>query len=179
MDHRRRRAFLTACAGVTVGLAGCSDALGGDGSTADAPTEDTTTTDDALRLQTLSVGGSPGGEVRVQPPGDTVLLDFFATWCAPCKPQMDHLREVRESFPDVHMLSVTWEVDEDAVAEFWREYEGTWPVATDPDIATGPAYDVERLPTLIVFDAEGTEVWRDVGLSSTEDITAQLEAARE
>ena len=179
MYHRGRRAFLAACAGVTVGLAGCSETPGNGDSTADTPSGDTTTDDDALRLQTLSVGGSPGGEMRLQPPGDIVLLDFFATWCAPCKPQMDHLREVRESFPAVHMLSVTWEADEDAVAEFWREYEGTWPVATDPDIATGPAYDVERLPTLIVFDAEGAEVWRDVGLSSTDDIAAQLEVARE
>jgi hypothetical protein len=90
---------------------------------------------------------------------------------------MAELREVRSAFPDVHMLSITWERDEAGVRSFWREYDGTWPVALDPEVETGPTYSVEALPTMLVLDAEGTETWRHTGLAEAETVEAELEAA--
>jgi thiol-disulfide isomerase/thioredoxin len=136
-----------------------------------------TATPTGLRLDSYDVEGSPGETVTVQPSDSVVLLDFFATWCAPCKPQMESLRNVHEQFPDVHMLSITWEGDDAAISDFWQEYEGTWPVASDTENRTGPKYGVDRIPTLIVFDAEGTEIWRHVGLASEDDIVESLEKA--
>lgn len=158
MTHSRR-CFLAGA--VAVGLAGC---LGGD---------DT----DTGRLDTYDVAGSPGDPVPVRPDGTVTLLDFWATWCAPCKPQMAELREVRETFPEVHMLSITNEEDGDAIRTFWREYRGTWPVASDPEVRTNDRYGVTRVPTLLVLDAEGTEVWRHVGLAAADDIAAALREA--
>jgi thiol-disulfide isomerase/thioredoxin len=161
----RRRAFLGAAVSATlVGSAGCLGADEGDD-------------DDGTELERLEVGGSPGGTVLPLPTGNVVLLDFWATWCAPCKPQMAELREIRERYPDVHMVSITNENDREAIREFWREYEGTWSVAIDPEVRTNDRFDVTRIPTLLVFDADGEEVWRHVGLSAAEDIAAALEEA--
>ncbi|PSQ17264.1 TlpA family protein disulfide reductase [Halobacteriales archaeon QS_8_69_26] len=178
MDASRRR--LLAAAGATVtGLAGCLGASG-DGSPGDAGGDGGDAADsDRLSLPTLDVGGSPGGEVVVNPAGTVTLLDFFATWCAPCKPQMENLRGIRERFPELHMLSITNEDDEAAVREFWRDYEGTWPVAMDPDLQTNPKYDASQVPTLIVLDAVDEEVWRHVGLAGEDDVAEQLRAAGE
>lgn len=159
--HRRALLAGMASAGVA-GLAGC---LG-------------SASDDAGRLtvETLAVGGSPGGEMVVRPEGEPALLDFWATWCAPCKPQMAELRTVVERFPDLHVLSITNESEQDAVRAFWHEYEGTWPVALDPDLATNDRFDVTRIPTLLLLDADGSERWRHVGLAAADTIAAEVES---
>jgi thiol-disulfide isomerase/thioredoxin len=173
-DHPSRRQFLSRSASaaglasvMSVGsLAGCTG-RGEEAATPDGP-----------RLETLEVGGSPGDSVAVEPAEGAALLDFFATWCAPCKPQMAELAVVREEFPDLHMLSLTREDDSELVAGFWREYEGTWPVAQDPELEAFQEYDVTRIPTLLVLDAEGSEAWRHSGLAAAEDIIDRVNDAR-
>jgi hypothetical protein len=75
------------------------------------------------------------------------------------------------------MLSITNEGDGAAVREFWTEYEGTWAVARDTDLRTNERFGVDRVPTLLVFDPAGTEVWRHVGLASADGVAEQLRAA--
>lgn len=189
-----RRRFLAASAvglaGVasTVGLAGCTGrgggsddgGAGGSGGSGGTSGGDTTPTPTpaGLRLDTLSVGGSPGETTVVKPAGEVALLDFFATWCAPCKPQMGELGTVREQNPDLHMLSLTREKETQAVESFWTEFEGTWPVAQDTKLEAFQEYGIKRIPTLLVLDAEGSEVWRHSGLAAADDILANIEEAR-
>ena len=166
--HPSRRSVLRAGGlGLATGLAGCLGSLRPAGGTSSD-----------LALESLDVGGSPGGEVVVQPAGSPVVLDFFATWCAPCKPQMDELRAVRERFPDLPMRSITTESDHGAVRSFWREYDGTWPVLLDPELAASSTYDPRGFPTAFVFDADGERVWTHTGLARSQDIVAAIERAR-
>lgn len=166
MDRLTRRAALRkGTTAAAVALAGCLSLQGGGGA------------DDGLHLETFDVAGSPGRTVRVRQPGEVVLLDFWATWCAPCEPQMDELRRIRERFPGVHMLSITNETDVEAIERFWREHRGTWPVANDPSLRTNDAFGVTRIPTLLVFDPRGTEVWRHVGLAAAGTIEERLREA--
>lgn len=116
--------------------------------------------------------------VAVRPPGRVVLLDFFATWCPSCKTQMSNFRTLVERFPELRLLSVTWEDEPSVVRGFWTRHGGTWPVATDPEMRTGQAFGVETIPTMLLFDAEGTRVWRDTGVATVETMTAAVERAR-
>lgn len=168
----RRRAFLTGAVTVPVGLAGCvggGSPIGG--------TDRESPTADVMRIQTLEVAGSPGGTIPVRVPEGVTLLDFWATWCAPCKPQMAELREIRDRFPELHMLSITNESDEAAVKRFWREYNGTWPVAMDAELRTNETYGVTAIPTLLVIDANGEIRWKHVGLAAADTIASEVEAA--
>jgi hypothetical protein len=90
---------------------------------------------------------------------------------------MAELRSVRAEFPDVHLLSITNEEDEAAVREFWTEFEGTWPVAMDPDLRTNDRFDVTRIPTLLILDPSGDEQWRHVGLAAADTIAEQVREA--
>ncbi|WP_373189888.1 TlpA family protein disulfide reductase [Halolamina sp.] len=152
-----RRTFLaTGSVTLTGSLTGCSGVLGRGES------------QEPVTLESVAVGLSPGGELLVHPDGAVALLDFFATWCAPCKPQMSTLRSIRETFDaeSLYMLSITQETDTDAVKQFWQQYEGTWPVALDDELAASRRYDVTSIPTLVVLSADGTEQLRHVGLAS-------------
>lgn len=70
---------------------------------------------------------------------------------------MAELREIHDRFPEVHLLSITNESDRDAVQSFWDEYDGTGPVAMDPEVRTNERFDVTRIPTMVVLDAAGAE----------------------
>jgi thiol-disulfide isomerase/thioredoxin len=163
-----RRTFLaTGAVTLTGSFTGCSGVLG--------PAE----SQEPVTLESVAVGPSPGGELSVRPDGTVALLDFFATWCAPCKPQMSTLRAIRETFDreSLYMLSITQETDTEAVTQFWEEYEGTWPVALDEDLAASRRYDVTAIPTLVVLSADGTEQLRHVGLASERRLRTTVKEA--
>ena len=86
--------------------------------------------------------------------------------------------DIQVTAADVHLLSITWEDEPSAVRGFWNRHGGAWPVATDPRMRTGQAFGVETVPTMLLFDPEGTRVWRDTGLASVDAMTTAIERAR-
>lgn len=161
----RRRLLAGLGAAATVSVAGClgsEDAAG------------------RLSLPVVTVPGleTPGasdGTVPDRPAGEPALLDFFATWCAPCVPQMAELRSIRGEYPDLHLVSVTQEHDEAAIRSFWQDHDGSWPVARDPDLRATDRYDIRGLPTAVIVGADGNEQFRHQGLVEADRLRTQIE----
>jgi thiol-disulfide isomerase/thioredoxin len=140
-----------------------------------------TSTGDGLLLPSLDVEGSPGGLVALEPQGKATLLDFFATWCPPCEPEMAVLRSVREQYGDgeAAIVSVTQERDEAAVESFWETHRGSWPVVLDPSTRAARRYGVTTIPTIVVLAPDGTEVARHTGFVAEARLLEALETALE
>lgn len=162
MRRFSRRRYLAGVA-TAAGLAGC---LGGN---------DSGSTPSGLTLDTVATASTDGGSVQVRPAGEPALVDFFATWCAPCKPQMAELVSVNNRFPDLHLVSITRGESEQEIKQFWADYKGTWPVATDPGLDAFQAYSVKGVPTKVLVGSDGTETWRHKGLASADTIAEQVE----
>jgi thiol-disulfide isomerase/thioredoxin len=151
MPSRRRRLLLGAIGTAISGAAGC---LGGSSSETDGTADD----DGALALPSVVTRGDlPDGEVRLLASGTATLLNFFTTWCKPCQREMPEFRTLRAAYDAdaLHMVSITPEVDETLVEEFWAEYEGTWPVVIDGALEATERWNANVYPTNLLFDADG------------------------
>jgi peroxiredoxin len=122
-----------------------------------------------------------GGEIELAKlRGKTVVLDFWATWCAPCEVQMPILdalwRDARGG--SLVVIGISVDTDPPARVAAWVEERGfDYPIALgDQELAL--RYGVLGFPSLVVIDPEGRIQARHMGVWSREEIEARLEAIR-
>lgn len=99
--------------------------------------------------------------------GQVVLLNFWATWCAPCREEMPSLDALQREKGGERFQVLTVASGRNppaAIERFFAEEEITeLPTLTDPKMALARAFGVMAMPVTILIDAEGNEVARMTG----------------
>tara|TARA_B100001248_G_scaffold262141_1_gene256313 strand:+ start:6035 stop:6463 length:429 start_codon:yes stop_codon:yes gene_type:complete len=101
--------------------------------------------------------------------GKVVYVDFWASWCAPCKLSFPWMQKMQEKYGDKGFVVVTVNVDEDKsdATEFLQGFPKIqFPVIYDPDSKLVAKYNVEVLPWSLIFDREGKLVSQHRGFTS-------------
>lgn len=136
---------------------------------------DTPAPDFALR--TLDGGVSRLADYR----GRIVLVDFWATWCGPCKRELPLLQSAYSKWKEqeVELLAISTDRDTAAVAPFIEQNKYAFPVLYND--GTAMAYDVSGIPTLYILDERGMIQYRHIGYRPdiVEILNMQIEALRQ
>jgi thiol-disulfide isomerase/thioredoxin len=110
--------------------------------------------------------------------GRVVLLDFWATWCPPCRESIPILSRIHDSYDPrgVSVIGINLEdLEQPALASAHRAFGGTFPTVQDAEQVLKQAYGVIELPTLVVIDREGRVHHMEVGVPDEGALTAQIE----
>jgi thiol-disulfide isomerase/thioredoxin len=99
--------------------------------------------------------------------GKVVLVNFWATWCPPCRremPSMERLSQRLKGQPFA-ILAINQQEEADQVFVFTGQMEPfpTFPILFDPDSATAHAWGVLGLPASFIVDRQGRVVYRAMG----------------
>jgi thiol-disulfide isomerase/thioredoxin len=114
--------------------------------------------------------------------GRVIVLDVWATYCTPCKKAFPKLDALAAQFPDVAVIGLSIDKDDDRVRAFLAELPVKFTIArVDEAVAQKPPLALRELPTLFLIDKRGRVRLRAVDLPEADyaalpDLVAELRA---
>jgi peroxiredoxin len=167
-----RRSLLGLGAGLW--LAGCGNMSGGGASSAagashalvGAPAP-------AFELRDVSGGGDQSLEAYA---GKVVIVDFWATWCKPCKESFPAYQKlVSQLGGDLVVVGVSQDDDAKGIPAFLSETGAKFPIVWDDGKAVAKSYDPPSMPTAFVIDKSGIVRFVHVGYHAGDEATLEDE----
>jgi peroxiredoxin len=97
--------------------------------------------------------------------GKTVIINFWATWCPPCREEIPSMNRAYEVLADenVEILAINMGEDEDTIFIFTADYPADFPLLLDQDGAVIAEWPVKGLPTTYVVAPDGSIAYRAIG----------------
>jgi peroxiredoxin len=89
--------------------------------------------------------------------GQVVFLNFWATWCPPCREEMPAMERLwrAQRATGLVMVAVSVDADPKVVAPFIAEHDLTFPIVLDPGMEIANLYQVRALPSSFIIDPDG------------------------
>jgi thiol-disulfide isomerase/thioredoxin len=123
--------------------------------------------------------------------GKALLINFWATWCGPCKIETPWLVELRNKYApkgfevlgidsegdDANPGSDTWTKDKAAIAKFVEQQKMPYPVLLNGDSISKPYGGLDDLPTSFFVDRKGVVIATQVGINSESDLEDNIKKA--
>lgn len=107
--------------------------------------------------------------------GRAVVINFWASWCAPCKNEMPLLQKYSQKYsPGLVVLGINSQESARIAGEFVKEMGVSFPVYLDESGKTGADYQVRGFPTTFFVDAQGVLRTLHIGELDEEQLTAYL-----
>jgi thiol-disulfide isomerase/thioredoxin len=116
--------------------------------------------------------GAPFPEFRRK----VILLDFWASWCGPCRNALPNLKRLQAVYgsPDFVVISISEDDDESAWHAFVASHNMTWPQRLDSDGSLQSQFGVDALPTYVLIGRDGSVLQKFVGEAPAESIVERI-----
>ena len=97
--------------------------------------------------------------------GNIMILNFWATWCAPCRREMPSLEKLTHQYPEIKVYAINMEKPNKLKAQDFFKFIGvlSLDIYFDPELKLVKQFKMRGLPTSILIDKNGLEFGRIVG----------------
>ena len=94
-----------------------------------------------------------------------VYLDFWASWCVPCRHSFPWLNEMQEKYREDGLVVIGINLDREAdkAEKFLDKYPARFSLVSDPDGLLGERYRLQGMPSSVILDSSGNELHRHIG----------------
>jgi cytochrome c biogenesis protein CcmG/thiol:disulfide interchange protein DsbE len=120
----------------------------------------------------------PAGEVTPDYySGKVLVVNFWASWCGPCREEQPGLQRLSEEYRDqgVRFIGVNFRDDAAAAREYLREFGVTYPSVQDRDGKIAHRFGVPYLPATVLSGADGQLRYRLLGAQDEADLRGYIE----
>lgn len=151
--------ILFSCAVVLLGLSGCSESETELQPVAATPVQGQSAPD-------FTLTDMQGAKVSLSGlRGKVVILNFWATWCPPCREEMPSMEKLHQQFNDQGLVILAVNVEKDAAAlkNFLQQNGYSFPVLQDKKSEVQNLYKVFRFPESFIIDRNGQVVQKVIG----------------
>lgn len=116
------------------------------------------------KLPGFTLAALDGKPTKVAPDGQLIVLNFWATWCPPCRQEMPELDKFAQKYSGkVIFHAVNLQESADIVAEFMNKNRYTMNVLLDKDGEVAKTFRINSIPTTLVVDKQGVIKYRKSG----------------
>ncbi len=96
--------------------------------------------------------------------GKVVYLDFWASWCVPCRKSFPWLNDLTERYPnDLVVIGINVDRERSAADRFLAKYPAQFPLVFDSGGVLAAQYELQGMPSSVIFGRDGQVAERHVG----------------
>src|SRR5579863_6909834 len=113
----------------------------------------------------FTLGSKAGQSVSLaQYKGQVVMLNFWASWCGPCRQEMPLLESIYRKYNRLGftLIGVNVEPDSNAANAWLKQTPVSFPILYDKDSKVSKLYDVEGMPSTVIIDRKGNVRYRHI-----------------
>lgn len=102
--------------------------------------------------------------------GDWVLIDFWASWCGPCRQAMPELQSIVKKFKTLKVYGIAVSDKVEDTRRAIADLKVSWPVMSDPEGNTAKSYGISAIPAMMLFAPDGKIAARGFTVGSLESV---------
>ncbi|WAM34544.1 TlpA family protein disulfide reductase [Caldicellulosiruptor morganii] len=102
--------------------------------------------------------------------GRIVILNFFATWCPPCRAEIPDFERFHENNRDIVVVGINIQEDRNTVKDFLKSMGVTYLVLLDRDGNISSQFGIDGIPTTFLLDESGKVIAKKVGMMTYDEL---------
>jgi len=142
----------------------------------DQPVIDQATAEQMLQPETgpvtISVATDDGMFLSTEYKGKVIYLDFWASWCGPCRESFPWMNEMRAKYGEdgLHVIAVSLDQDKDLARQFAAEFNAEFMIGFDLDGSVANQFGVRGLPSSVIIGRDGKLVESHTGFNQIQAV---------